>query len=184
MKIPSRAKHVFKGILFDVFQWKQRTYNGSEKTYEGLRRPDGAVILPLDSDGKIYYGRQKQPRKKVFYGLIGGAVEKDETPLQAAKRELEEESGLSSKKWSKLFTWKIAGNIDMNIHYFIAKNCVLGGKKNEDPGERIKLLKSSIDFFFEEIVSDETFRDRGLRSYLYSTLTKAKAKELKELLLS
>ena len=184
MKIPSRAKHVFKGILFDVFQWKQRTYNGSDKIFESVRYPDGAIILPLDSEGNIYYGRQKQPRGKVFYGLIGGTVEKNETPLQTAKRELEEEAGLKSTQWSKLFSRKVAGNIEMSIHYFIAKNCILTGKKNEDLGERIKLLKSSIDFFFEEIVSDETFRDLEFKSYLYSTLTKAKAKELKTLLLS
>ncbi|MBN2676360.1 MAG: NUDIX hydrolase [Alphaproteobacteria bacterium] len=111
---------------------------------------------------------------------MGGSVEKGETPLQAAKRELEEETGLKSKKWSKLFSWEFAGNVDSHIHYFIAKDCELKGEKQEDPSERIKLQKSSFSFFVKNVVSDPTFRDRPFYIYLYNKLNPEKVKELKQ----
>ncbi|MBN2676359.1 MAG: hypothetical protein JXR30_03865 [Alphaproteobacteria bacterium] len=55
MKIPSRAKHVFKGVLFDIFQWTQKVYNGEDRLFEALRHQDGAVIIPVDSEGNVYY---------------------------------------------------------------------------------------------------------------------------------
>jgi len=33
MKIPKDAKLVFKGKIFDVYQWQQKVYDGTTVTY-------------------------------------------------------------------------------------------------------------------------------------------------------
>ena len=38
MVIPHNAKKVFNGILFDVYQWKQKMFDNSIKTFEMLKR--------------------------------------------------------------------------------------------------------------------------------------------------
>ncbi len=38
MKIPPNAKRVFKGIIFDVYQWQQKMFDGSKETFEMLKR--------------------------------------------------------------------------------------------------------------------------------------------------
>ena len=35
--IPENAKRVFKGIIFDVYQWEQELYNGSKAVFEKLK---------------------------------------------------------------------------------------------------------------------------------------------------
>src|SRR5437868_13556711 len=98
MKIPPEAKLVFSGILFDVYQWQQKMFDGSFETFEMLKRPDTVEIIATNGD-KVYMSHQSQPNKANFYSLFGGRKEKGEEPLECAKRELLEESGMSSNNW-------------------------------------------------------------------------------------
>lgn len=38
--IPENAKLVFKGKIFDTYQWEQEMYDGSRVTFEKIKRPD------------------------------------------------------------------------------------------------------------------------------------------------
>ena len=95
--LPETAKKVFKGIIFDVYQWELEGYDGKVRTFEKLKRPDTAVIIPVTEDGKIIIAKQEQPGKKPFMGLVGGRLDEGEDPLEAAKRELLEETGYEGK---------------------------------------------------------------------------------------
>ena len=97
-RIPDTAKRVFKGKLFDIYQWPQIMFDGSTATYEGLKRTDTVNIFPVTKEGKIILGKQDQPGVKTFIGGFGGRMEEGEDPIQAAKRELLEETGLKSSE--------------------------------------------------------------------------------------
>lgn len=58
---------------------------------------DNKILLLKRADGKDIW----MPGK---WALIGGGVEKDETPQQAVEREIREETGLEIKKFIKTFT--------------------------------------------------------------------------------
>lgn len=98
MKIPPQAKRVFKGIIFDVYHWQQKMFDGSEETFEMLKRVNTIEVISI-KDGKICISHQSQPTKKDFYSLFGGRAEEGEEPLTTAKRELLEESGMTSDSW-------------------------------------------------------------------------------------
>ncbi len=95
--LPSNAKKVFKGIVFDTYQWPIKGYDGSTKIFEKIKRQNTAMVLPITRDGKIIITYQQQPGKKPFLGLVGGRIDRNETPLQAVKRELLEETGYQAK---------------------------------------------------------------------------------------
>jgi len=62
-----------------------------------------AVMLPLDVRGRILLVRQyRLAARQSMWELPAGRVDEGETPLQAARRELIEETGLRAKKWKKL----------------------------------------------------------------------------------
>ena len=65
MKVPSQAKRVFKGIIFDVYQWEQELFDGSKQTFEMLKRPDTVEVIAV-KDGSILMSRQSQPNKHDF----------------------------------------------------------------------------------------------------------------------
>ncbi|HEY4513381.1 MAG TPA: hypothetical protein VJH06_02610 [Candidatus Paceibacterota bacterium] len=70
--IPDDAKRVFKGVIFDVYQWEQEMYDGTKAIFEKLKRPDTVVVFPVLPDGKIILTEQEQPGKKPFIGATGG----------------------------------------------------------------------------------------------------------------
>ena len=59
--IPPDAKKVFSGVLFDVYQWEQKMFDGSVATFEKLKRPDTVVVFPVLPNGRIILTEQEQP---------------------------------------------------------------------------------------------------------------------------
>jgi len=154
MRIPVNAKQVFKGVIFDVYQWPQKMYDGSLATFEMLKRPNTIEIIPIQ-DNKILLSAQSQPTKTNFYSLFGGRSEPDEEPLVTAKRELLEESGLKSNDWELYRIYEPFHKIDWQIYTYIARNCINAGQQQLDSGEKIEVIKCTFDEFVEIVLSDK-----------------------------
>jgi ADP-ribose pyrophosphatase len=62
-----------------------------------------AVMMAVDARKRILLVRQyRVPARDYLWELPAGRLDKGETPLQAAKRELIEETGYRAKHWKKL----------------------------------------------------------------------------------
>lgn len=146
--IPNHAKRVFKGIIFDVYHWKQKMFDGSYATFEALKRPDTVQVIPTIK-GKVLIAEEKQPNKPKQLNLFGGRIEPLETPLNCAKRELLEETGFKSNDWELLRTYKPYYKIDWKIYFYAARNCEKVQSPNLDPGEKIKVKKVSFEKFIK-----------------------------------
>jgi len=155
--IPPKAALVFKGVIFDTYQWEQELFDGSTATFEKLKRPDSANILAI-KDGKILITKERQPGKDEYIGLLGGRVDEGENPLDGAKRELLEESGLGSEKWELFKTYAPYNKMQWNAYLYIAKDCEHIGEHNHDAGEDITVLELTFDEFVEEVCK-ETFQN-------------------------
>jgi 8-oxo-dGTP pyrophosphatase MutT (NUDIX family) len=136
--VPRGAKRVFRGKIFDVYQWKQKLFNGKYAIFERLKRPDTVSVIPVMDNGKIMIAREEQPGKKPFLTTLGGRVDKGESIRAAARRELLEETGYTAKK---LFLWSSFQPYDKirwTIYTFIAKGCRKIRDQHLDGGERIE----------------------------------------------
>jgi ADP-ribose pyrophosphatase len=68
-----------------------------------IRHNGSAVMMAVDEKKRILLVRQyRLPAGKMLWELPAGKVDEGETPLQAAKRELIEETGYRARKWEKL----------------------------------------------------------------------------------
>ena len=165
-QLPENAKLVFKGQIFDVYQWEQKMFDGSVEIFEKIKRPNTAVAIATVG-GKILIQEQKQPDKQNwFLSLPGGRCDKNEEPLQAAKRELLEETGYASDDWE---LWKEINPVIKMIwtsYIYIARNCKQKSEQKLDAGEKIKT--KLIDFEdFLLLSENETFYEQELRRFLY-----------------
>lgn len=138
-QLPSSARLVFKGILFEVWQWEQILFNGRKTVFESLRRPDTVLILPVLSDGRVILAEEKQPGMPSMLQALGGRIEPGESPEQAARRELLEESGYSAETFMLWDAWQPVSKIDWAVYLFVARDLTAAGKPVLDPGEAINL---------------------------------------------
>ncbi len=179
--IPPNATKVFKGKIFDVYQWEQEMYDGTKQTFEKLKRPDTVVVFAVMDDGKIMLTEQEQPGKAPFIGAAGGRMDEGEDVLTAAKRELLEETGYEA---SEFILWKAqhpTSKIDWVVYFFIAKGLKKVSDQNLDAGEKIKL--KFVDFEeLPKIVASDNFSEKEIIvDFLNAELDPNKKDELKKL---
>lgn len=136
--IPKSAKKVFSGGIFEVYQWRQKMFDGSFKTFERATRQGTVEIIGLTNDRKIILLRQRQPDSQWFFSLPSGRLDKKgESPRQAAIRELAEETGYVAgrmKLWQAITS---PSKLLWTINIFLAHNCRLLKKQLLDSGEKI-----------------------------------------------
>src|SRR3989344_1936457 len=156
--IPEKAQRVFKGKIFNVYQWEQEMFDGKSVTFEKIRRTDTVNVLPVTSDGKIILSEQEQPGIEPFVGVIGGRVDEGEEPLEAAKRELLEETGYEANEYILWDAIQFTEKIDWAIYTFVAKGCNKIKEQSVDSGEKIKLKFVSFDEFIK-LASHDNYRD-------------------------
>ncbi|KKQ28212.1 MAG: NUDIX hydrolase [Candidatus Magasanikbacteria bacterium GW2011_GWC2_37_14] len=177
MKIPKQAKKVFDGVVFDVYQWPQELFDKSIATYEMLKRKNTVEIIPI-MDDKICLIYEEQPTLPVAYSVVGGQQDFDETPLDCAKRELLEETGLASNDWELIKEFDPYNKIEWTISRFIARNCQKVAEQNLDPGEKIELRPVAFDEFMKIMVSDR-FRSQDVTADILKMIHFGKFEEFK-----
>lgn len=138
--VPPTAKRVFKGVIYDTYQWEQPLFNGKSTTFEMLKRADTIKIIAVRDD-KLVIVEQEQPGRKKFYDLPGGMHDhEDESELEAAKRELVEETGLQFKTWKLLNVVQPHGKIEQFVYTFLATDFLGEQPQQLDGGEKIDVL--------------------------------------------
>lgn len=144
--LPPHAKRVFKGEIFEVWQWEQEMFDGSTHTFENIWRYPTVEVIATVGD-KIIIEEQDQPDRKNIISLVSGRADQSEDMLAEAKRELLEETGCQSNDWQLLWKEKSSGKILHDVHFFVARDCVQVQEQHLDAGERITTKLVSFDEF-------------------------------------
>ncbi len=178
MQIPSSASRVFKGEIFDVYQWEQNMYDGSTATFEMLKRPATIQVIPVSGD-IIYLAHEEQPMKPKRYTLLGGRQEEGEEPLVSARRELLEEAGLASDDWELFLTFDPVGKMEWTVYVYVARECTKIHEQKLDAGEKIDVIETDFDQFIET-VTDRSFWGKEISNELYRWKCEGRLEELKQ----
>ncbi len=135
--IPEQATCVFKGEIFDVYQWPQTLFDGSTETFEMLRRPDTVVVICI-VDGKLLVLDEVQPHRGARRNFPGGRVdESDATIIDAAKREVHEETGYTFAQWKLIQVTQPVAKMEWFIHTILALDVTGKDDPHRDAGEQI-----------------------------------------------
>ncbi len=180
--IPKRAKKVFSGVIFDVYQWRQKMFNGHFETFEILKRSDSVEVIAVTAAGRIIVLEQKQPDKDWFLALPGGRVDRGEKPQSAVLRELREETGYQPKRlklWRRL---NLDHKVYSTIYCYIAYDCEKVGGQKLDSGEKIKVRLFSFKQFLA-LAKNPSFQHLNLAfNLLKAGLDKKYQKKFQQLL--
>lgn len=122
------------GMFYRVDKDQVVTPGGKNSTYYVVRKSPVVTIIAIDQDGYFYLTRQHRYAVNRFsLEFISGGSENG-TILASAKRELEEEAQLTSKKWKKIACFDEANGIsDIKTYVFIAENVTKKIVAKKDP---------------------------------------------------
>ncbi len=142
--LPPNAHLVFKGVIFEVWQWEQEMFDGTTEIFERVWRPPAVEVIATVGD-KILIEDQDQPDRPDNINFPSGRADKNDDPLLEAKRELLEETGYESADWQLFMKHARDGKVMQDSYFFIARNCKKTGEPHLDPGEKIETRLVTFD---------------------------------------
>lgn len=91
------STEVYRGCLLHAFCDRIELPNGQEGVREYLRHPGAVCLVPLTDAGEVLMVRQyRYPFSRMMLEIPAGKLDAGEAPIEAAKRELSEETGASA----------------------------------------------------------------------------------------
>ena len=142
------SERVFSNKWYNVKQDKVELPNGHiMDDYFVSVRDDVSIIFAITPDEKVIVVRQyKHGAGEIVTELPAGFFNEGEDPMEAAKRELAEETGYTSNKWTLLRQTHDNPTKDNNKFYLcLAEDCTLTLTQSFDVSEEIELFLVSID---------------------------------------
>ena len=138
MKITS-SREVYKCDLFSVTEDEAKAKDGFEIRRSVVRHPGSSVVMAVDDRKRILLVRQyRLPAAKGLWELPAGKLDEGEKALQAARRELTEETGYRARGWKKLAAfYPSPGYVGEHMTIFLATELTEGEASPMDD-ERIE----------------------------------------------
>jgi ADP-ribose pyrophosphatase len=127
MKLVS-SRERYRCRLFWVTEDHARDSSGFEIRRSIVRHTGSAVMMAVDNKRRILLVRQyRLPARAHLWELPAGKLDPGETPLQAAKRELIEETGYRARHWKKLISFfPSPGYVAEKMTIFLATDLIAG----------------------------------------------------------
>ncbi len=132
----------YQGSFLNVYSRQVTLPNGVCTEIEYIQHPGAVLVIPFLTRSKLVMLRQYRAVAGAYiYELPAGTLEKGESPLRCAKREIVEETGYRSKKMVKLgCILPVPGYSTEIIHIFKAEALE---KKEKNP-ERDEVIETSV----------------------------------------
>ncbi|MBO5356714.1 MAG: NUDIX hydrolase [Clostridia bacterium] len=153
------SKQIFDGKVVKLFVDDVELPDGKKAIREIVRHPGAVCVIPIDNDENVIMIKQfRYPFSEVLLEIPAGKLEPNEDPLEAVKRELEEESGVNAQSVEYIGTmYTTVAILDEKIHMYLATGLTYKSA-HPDEGEFLEVekipLKTLVDMVMEGKIPD------------------------------
>lgn len=151
---------VYPGTIVRLEHWQVTLSDGSPALREIACLTGASAVVALDDTDNIVLVRQYRVSVgRITLELPAGKLDSpQEDPLEAAKRELSEETGLEAANWQKLTVFESTpGFCNERIHLYLAEG-LTQGESHPDEGEFVSVCRVSLREALTRVM-DGTIRD-------------------------
>ncbi|HTD72512.1 MAG TPA: NUDIX hydrolase [Steroidobacteraceae bacterium] len=134
------------GRVIKVSTERLRYSNGREYDFDYVRHPGAAAVVAIDGANRVCLVRQYRHGVQDFlWEIPAGKLDAGEPPEVCAVRELQEETGVSAKRWTPLGLYIPAPSIFTEIiHLYLARDLNVGAA-SPDADEELELQWLPLD---------------------------------------
>lgn len=149
------TEEIFEGFVLHVQKDTIKLPNEKTATRELIRHIGAVCVVPVTDDGKVIVERQfRYPIDQVITEIPAGKLDSStEDRLEAAKRELREETGYTADSWTDIgIYYPAAAYSDEKITMYLARG-LHKGEQDLDEDEFLNVTKKPIKELVDDIVS-------------------------------
>ena len=162
------SETVFQGKLLQVKCDTVRLPDGKSATREYVEHNGAVMIIPVLASGELVMERQyRYVMRRHCIEFPAGKIDPGEEPLATARRELQEECGLTGGAWRELAVfWTTPGFCRERMHLFAAEG-VVRGEPSPAEDEELELVRWPLGEVGERLAEIEDAKTlAGLLLYL------------------
>lgn len=148
---------VYKGRIIDVFYDDVELPDGTKTIREVVAHKEGAAIVAVNDNKELLLVNQyRYPVARDVVEIPAGLIDEGESPLEAAKRELKEETGYIANEWELLTSaYSSPGWQDEKVHIFAAKKLKQVSEQQLDGDEMLTFYLEPFDEMLQKINNGE-----------------------------
>ncbi|MDR4226237.1 NUDIX hydrolase [Bacillus mojavensis] len=169
-------EQIFSGKVIDLYVEDVELPNGKTSKREIVKHPGAVAVLAVTDEGKIIMVKQfRKPLERTIVEIPAGKLEKGEEPEYTALRELEEETGYTAKKLTKMTAFYTSpGFADEIVHVFLAEElAVLEEKRELDEDEFVEVMEVTLEDALKLVESREVYDAKTAYAIQYLQLKEA-----------
>ena len=150
-------EEIFSGVALHVVKDTVLLPNGNTGVREISLHFGASAVIPMLDDGRVIMERQyRYAHHRVMLEIPAGKLDSpDEDPLEAAKRELREETGAVASKYTSLGTIATCPALIDEIIYLYLAEGISFGDRDLDPDEFLDVELIHIDKLYEMVMKGE-----------------------------
>lgn len=154
--VEKETKELLKTVVFTVNEIKSVSPDGAEGKYIFMDAPDWVIVVPRLNENFLMVRQWRHGNKSLSIEFPGGVINRGETPGDAARREMEEETGYRAKKLTYLGCANPNPALMRNkVHFFAAEDLESTGIQHLDEDEYVEYLQIPVKEVYEKIGSEE-----------------------------
>lgn len=140
------TREIFRGRRFSFLSQDVTLPNGIDSRVDFIRHPGSVAIVPmLENQTLVMITQYRHPVGGYLLEIPAGTLEPDESPVDCARRELEEETGMAAEEFVHLGNIHILPSYsDERIHLYLARK-ITATQQRLDPDEIIRVGAYPLD---------------------------------------
>ena len=149
------SRRIYDGHVLNLRVDTVATGKGAHQ-FEVIEHSGAVVVIAMPTPDEMVLVRQyRHPLDRMTWEVCAGGVDPGETPLDAAMRELREETGFRARSMRRLWSaYSAPGFCNELLHFFVT-DAWDEGEQQPDPGEDIEIATFPVTRLREMIERDE-----------------------------